>query len=272
MSGFLINVFIVAVNISKWKKVRPMSTADKVITSLGISRMVFPVIGLLKVILYVYFCRLSFLFFVSVMFLEFTCMHSSIWLSTLLSVIFCLKISALQNAFCLQLKIFVLNRVSHLIMASVMVSVSYALMFSLLANVDISNNSTQETYNNVLMSLSISSLIFLTTGPFLINFVSSVLLIIYLYHHVSRMKSERNKTSQLDPYYKTIKFTGFSLFCSTVSIIFELTYKQSYAVLGLLGNVFLCQIPPTLHSIYLIYVTAKLRIQVSNMVRFLWRR
>ncbi|KAG9465018.1 hypothetical protein GDO78_019059 [Eleutherodactylus coqui] len=243
LAGFLINAFIVVVNISEWKKGRPVSTADKVITSLGISRMVF----------------------------QLTSVCSSIFLSTLLSIVFCLKISTLHNAFLLRLKILVLNRVSQLIVVFVMMSFSHCLIFSLAANVEILKNSTLEIHFNVLMDFDISALIFQITGPFLINFISSVLLIIYLYHHVSRMRSKRNTTSDMDPYYKTIKFTGFSLFCSTVYIIIQQTFPFCYYAFGLLGFYFLWQLFPTLHSIYLIYVTAKLRISVSNMFCFLRR-
>ncbi|KAG9465017.1 hypothetical protein GDO78_019058 [Eleutherodactylus coqui] len=221
LAGFLINAFIVVVNISEWKKGRPMSATDKVITSLGVSRMVFQVSCLLKVIWGIYLYRLRSLFFISVVFLELTSVCSSIFLSTLLSIVFCLKISTLHNAFLLRLKILVLNRVSQLIVVFVMMSFSHCLIFSLAANVEILKNSTLEIHFNVLMDFDISALIFQITGPFLINFISSVLLIIYLYHHVSRMRSKRNTTSDMDPYYKTIKFTGFSLFCSTVYIIIQ---------------------------------------------------
>ncbi|XP_066445088.1 taste receptor type 2 member 140-like [Eleutherodactylus coqui] len=268
LSGFLINVFIVAVNISEWKKRRPVSKIDKVITSLVVSKTVFQVSCVLMLILHDYLYRLSSLFLVLVIL---TSMYSSIWLSTLLSVLFCLKISTLQNAFFLRLKILVLNRVFHLIMAFLMVSISYALIFSLMIHVEIFNNSTQKWYNNAYMGLHISALIFPTTGPLFINFMSSVLLIIYLCNHVSRMSSERNRKSHLDTYYKTIKFTIFSFLFSAVYIILQQTYNHSSAVIGLLGYNFFSQISSTLHSIYLIYVTAKLRIQVSNMVHFLRR-
>ncbi|KAG9465019.1 hypothetical protein GDO78_019060 [Eleutherodactylus coqui] len=272
LAGFLINAFIVAVNISEWKKGRPMSTADKVITSLGISRMVFQVSCLLNIIWDIYFYRLRSLFIVSVIFLESTSVYSSIWLSTLLSVVFCLKISTLHNAFFLRLKIFVLNRVSCLITGSVIVSSSNILIVYSMANFAISNNSTRGTYNNLFLGLSISANIFLIVGPFLIYFISSVLLIIHLYRHMSQMRSERNTTSHLDIYHKTIKFTEFSLLCSTVYMLIEQTYPYFYDVFGLLGCYFFWQIFPTLHSIYLIYVTTKLRIQVSNMVHKLRRR
>ncbi|KAG9464866.1 hypothetical protein GDO78_019267 [Eleutherodactylus coqui] len=272
LAGFIINAFIVAVNISEWKKGRMITTADKVITSLGISRMVFQVTCLLNVFGDIYFYRLSVLFFASVLFLELSSIYSCIWLSTLLSVIFCLKISNLQNPFFLRLKILALNRVLHLIVASVVVSISFAFVYGLMAAFKIPHNSTQETYLNVYTGLSVLTLIFWCTGPFLIYFISSVLLIICLYHHVSRMRSGRNTASHLDTYYKTIKFTGFSLFSSTVYLIIDMTYTYWYDVFGLLGCYFFWQLFPTLHSIYLIYVTTKLRIQVSNIVHKLRRR
>ncbi|KAG9464865.1 hypothetical protein GDO78_019266 [Eleutherodactylus coqui] len=239
LAKFIINLFIVAVNISEWKKGRPVSTADKVITSLGISRMVFQVACLLNVFCDIYFYRLS--------------------------------IPNLQNPFFLRLKILALNTVLHLIVASVVVSISFAFVYGLMAAFKIPHNSTQETYLNAYIGLSILTLIFWSTGPFLIYFISSVLLIIYLYSHMSQLRSGRTRTSHLDTYYKTMKFTGFSLFSSTVYIIIDQTYSFWYDALGLLGVYFFWQIPPTLHSIYLIYVTTKLRIQVTNMVQMLRR-
>ncbi|CAN2390804.1 hypothetical protein PRIEUP_LOCUS841, partial [Pristimantis euphronides] len=96
LAGFLINIFIVAVNILELKKGGPMTTADNVITSLGISRMVFQVICLLNII---YFYKLDNLFLVLILLVDMPSIYSSIWLSTLLCVIFCLKIPTLQNGF-----------------------------------------------------------------------------------------------------------------------------------------------------------------------------
>ncbi|CAN2391523.1 hypothetical protein PRIEUP_LOCUS1563 [Pristimantis euphronides] len=270
LAGFLINVFIVAVNISEWTKGRSMSTTDKVITSLGISRMVFQVGCMFHVIWDVYFYRLDNLFFVPVLFLETTSIYYNIWLSTLLSVVFYLKISTLHNAFFLRLKTLVLSRVFHLIVVSVVVSVTYALVCCLIT-ISIPYNSTMENYLNPMIGLIFSRFIFRTSGPCLIYFISSVLLIIYLYQHVSRMRSRRNETSHLDAYYKTIKFTGFSIFCSTCYSIMDLTSQYWLSPFGLLGFYFLWQLFPTFHSMYLIYVTAKFRIQLCNVVCVLRR-
>ncbi|XP_066445132.1 taste receptor type 2 member 7-like [Eleutherodactylus coqui] len=269
LAGFLINVFIVAVNISEWKKGRPVSTTDKIITSLGISRMVFQVVCLLDVIWYTYLYTPRSLFFMLDIFLQFTSIYSEIWLSTLLSAVFFFKISTFQNAFFLWLKILVLNRVFHLIVVSVMVSVSYSLVYCLMFTLRSSHNSTQDAYDNLLMG--VSEIIFLKTGPFIIYLIFSVLLLIYLYHHVSRMRSRRNETSHLDTYYKTMKFTGFSIFYAAAYIFTDQTTFWS-DILSHLVHEFLWQVFPTLHSIYLIYMTAKLRIQVSNMIHFLRRR
>ncbi|CAN2390782.1 hypothetical protein PRIEUP_LOCUS819 [Pristimantis euphronides] len=267
LAGFLINMFIVAVNISEWKKGGSMSTPDKVITSLGISRMVFPVGCMCYVIWDIYFYRLDSFFFIPVEFLEITSVYSSIWLSTLLSVVFFLKISTLHNAFFLRLKILVLNRVFHLIVASVVVSSGYALLYCLTTFFKISHNSTYQTYDNVYIGFEFSGLIFFHYGPFLIYFISSVLLIVYLSHHMRQMRSKGSRTSHL-AYSKTIKFTGFSLFCSSVYTIIALTASYYYKIFGLTGIYFLWNIFPTLHSMYLIYVTAKLRVQVSNVVQW----
>ncbi|KAG9468566.1 hypothetical protein GDO78_022470 [Eleutherodactylus coqui] len=268
LAGFLINVFIIAVNISEWKKGKPVSTTDKIITSLGISRMVFQVVCLLNIIWYTYLYTPGSLFYMLGNFLQSTSIYSEIWLYTLLSAVFFFKISTFQNAFFLWLKILVLNRVSHLIVVSVMVSVSYALVNCLMFTLISSHNSTQDTYDNLLMG--VSEIILLKTGPFIIYLISSVLLLIYLYHHVSRMRSRNNTTSHLDTYYKTMKFAGFSIFYAAAYIITDQTTFWS-DILSYLVLEFLTQVFPTLHSIYLIYMTAKLRIQVSNMIHFLRR-
>ncbi|KAM3931044.1 taste receptor type 2 member 140-like [Leptodactylus fuscus] len=271
LAGFLINVFIVAVTICEWKKGRPVSKTDQVITSLGITRMIFQGACLLLIIIYTYVPGMNILFYLCVGFLQFISVYSNIWLSTLLSVVFCLQIFTLHNVFFLRLKTFVLQRVSHLIMAVLVVSIIYTFCNSFMQLMTIvfstmSQNSIQEIYDDVVYGLRISALIFLFNAPFLIYIISSVLLIFYLYHHIRRMKSQSNGTSRLDTYYKTIKFTGFSLFCSTVFIIFAQASKYCFYVFGFLGYYFFWQIFPTLHSMYLIYVTVKLRSQVSNMV------
>ncbi|XP_066445183.1 taste receptor type 2 member 4-like [Eleutherodactylus coqui] len=269
LAGFLINVFIVAVNISEWKKGRPVSTTDKIITSLGISRMVFQVSCLLNIIWDTYLYTPGSLFYMLLTFLQFTSIYSEIWLSTLLSAVFFFKISTFQNAFFLWMKILVLNRVSHLIVVSVIVAVSYSLVYCLMFSLGSSHNSTQDTYDNLLMG--VSEIIFLKTLPSLIYFSSSALLLIYLYHHVSRMRSRRNTTSHLDTYYKTMKFAGFSIFYAAAYIFTDQTTYWS-DIFSYLVLYFLWQVFSTLHAIYLIYMTAKLRIQVSNMIHFLRRR
>ncbi|KAM3931045.1 taste receptor type 2 member 116-like [Leptodactylus fuscus] len=269
LAGFLINVFIVAVTICEWKKGRPVSKTDQVITSLGITRMLFQGVCLMYVIIYTYFPGQSILVFTVVAVLEYSFVYSNIWLSALLSIIFWLKISTLHNVFFLGLRCLVLNKVFLLTLVSMFVPLSYILTYSLIFSFSKSYNLTQETYDNVFFGLRVLIMIFFRIGPLLIFLMSSVLLIIYLLHHIRRMKSERNGTSHLDTYYKTIKFTGFSLFCSTVFIIIEKTYTYCINVFGYLGIYLIWQIFPTLHSMYLIYATVKLRSQVSNVIRLI---
>ncbi|CAN2390805.1 hypothetical protein PRIEUP_LOCUS842 [Pristimantis euphronides] len=272
VAKLLINIFIVGVNISEWKKGRPMSTADRVTTTLGISKMVFSVVCLLIFIWDHYSYRRDFLFHVSIMFLESTCTCSILWLSALLSTIFYLKISTLNSAIFLRIKFLVLNRVFHLIVMSVVVSVSYAFINCLTDSLEISLNSTTLMYQKVFLGLNILIMVLFTSGPLLIDFISLVLLIIYLYHHMIRMRSRRNETSHLHAHYKTIKYTGFSLFCFTFHIIIEATSSYWHKVFGLWGLYLILQIFPILHSMYLICVTAKLRIHVSSMVNLMKRR
>ncbi|KAM3931046.1 taste receptor type 2 member 140-like [Leptodactylus fuscus] len=267
LAGFLINVFIVAVTICEWEKGRPVSKTDQVITSLGVTRMIFQGVCLLKVIWDLY--KLSILFYAVVIVLEYSFVFSNIWLSALLSVIFWLKISTLHNAFFLGLRRLVLNKVFLLTLVSMFVPLSYSLAYILIFSFRQSYNSTQETYENVFLGMDILIIIFFSAVPFLIYFISSVLLIFYLYHHIRQMRSERNGTNHLDTYYKTIKFTGFSLFCSTFYVMVMSTYPYCLDAFGILGLYFFWQIFPTLHSMYLIYSTVKLRSQVSNMVLLL---
>nr|DBA25512.1 TPA: hypothetical protein GDO54_009892 [Pyxicephalus adspersus] len=117
LAGLMIQLFIVAVNITDWMKGKPMTEADKIITSLGVSRIFFHLSCLLGLFAVFSLSHSLYVFLVSNIFIEFSA-FSGLWLSTLLSVF--KGSSTFHNVFFLRLKAIISRRVTFLIIASVL--------------------------------------------------------------------------------------------------------------------------------------------------------
>ncbi|XP_063775263.1 taste receptor type 2 member 4-like [Pseudophryne corroboree] len=265
-AGIMINTFIVAVYVTDWMKQRPMASTDQILTSLGITRFLYESTSLLDIFLHNFF-EINIGYELTVFCIFATSFYANIWLANLLSVVFCLKICNFQDVFFLRLKIMILQRVVHLIIACVLVSICYSLTFLFITTTGVLRNSSNKTNNWERDEIEKYMFLWWNVVPFLIVFISSVLLISSLCHHVNIMRCDRAVTGQLDTYYKTIKFSAFSFLSYTFYFITHVTlwfYQGSFDDLGenLILSVF-----PTLHSVYLIYVTARLRTQFCKILQ-----
>ncbi|XP_040203361.1 taste receptor type 2 member 4-like [Rana temporaria] len=263
LAGLVIQLFIVAVNVNDWMKGRSITGADKIITSIGISRIFFNALWLL--------ISSSFIFSefpeTIYIFLEFslrTLATSNIWLSTLLSIFFYFKISTFHNVFFLCMKAIISRKVVYLIIACVLFSVLHSSVYCF-AMPSFFRNSTQDDIlyyrqNEILSYVGILWTIF----PLLIVFIASFLLIILLGFHIRRMNNHGNKKSSTDTYLRTMKFTVFSfLICAFYNIVDLLDHMKllDFISFNITMNTF-----PALHSFLLIYVATKLRNQLFQIV------
>ncbi|XP_063775271.1 taste receptor type 2 member 4-like [Pseudophryne corroboree] len=272
IAGLMAHSFIIAVNVTEWLKRRPVTAVDQILTSLGVTRTCLLFLLLLDMVSFIFLRNLMNL--PTQLFIYLT-EHSSnltdIWLTTLFSVVFCLKISNFDNALFLRLKIVVSRRVVPLILASVLVSILFISMFCFIDHKIMSNNPVQNTtMNNTHLPEIIHVYIFMAMGnsvPFLIYCTSSILLITSLCLHLRRMRCNKNVTTNLEAYYKAIKFMTFCLICFMLRIGSNLLALHFYLQIDFVWIFTILNSLPILHSIYLICRTNKLKDHASRILR-----
>ncbi|XP_069829453.1 taste receptor type 2 member 4-like [Dendropsophus ebraccatus] len=261
--GLMTQLFIVVVNIMDWVRGRPKIPIDQVITSLGITRIFLHFLSFLNAMCMIFlrnYRESNLLIFIN-LFANFFNL-SDIWLGTLFSAIFCMKICNFHNPVFLYLKRLISQKVVHLIVALVFMSVCYVTMvnvthYIITSNVQLQNFTSNET--GVLETRHIYIFVTIENSiPFLMYCTFSLLLIVSLCLHLNRMKSNNNVSTNLTSYYKAIQFMIICLVlfmlrigCSVVILCFF--YLLDAVLLYIIRNS-----AAILNSIYLIYRTNKL--------------
>nr|DBA25486.1 TPA: hypothetical protein GDO54_009866 [Pyxicephalus adspersus] len=260
--GITTQSFIIGFNFVDFLKGRLLSPIDQILLSLGIVRICFQVLSLFDVFFILFFQSVFSLPLMLFLYITVNaCNLSSIWLTTVFSVIFCLKIANFHNAFFLRLKTTLSQQVVRLIVASILLSICY---ISLYLWVDSYLNPVKQ-----LRSHSINETEYLThvyvfvamgnSFPFVIYSGSTILLIVSLFLHMKQMKSNSNVTTNLDTYYKAIKFMSFCLLCFMLLMATNVVVLYYYKSLDVIPLTIIWNTFPTLHSMYLIYRTNRLR-------------
>ncbi|KAG8548648.1 hypothetical protein GDO81_024683 [Engystomops pustulosus] len=260
--GLVIHSFIIGVNVSDWWRGRSVTPVDLVVTSIGISRMCCQCILTLFHVLFNLFVHVNLL--IIDMVYNF-CVLTSLWLTSLLSIVLCLKISNIHTRLFLYLRRMMLPRTGHLIVASILLSA-----LSSFSAITVLTNG--EAHNTTMSGLSLKHLYNYAMAfffPLLFYSISSVLLFVSLYHHTTRMKMSSNLSINLETYYSVMRFVSFTFIYYTIYFIVDFVCVYYYYVyyvtsswLDLLLNFF-----PALHSSYLIWKTAKLRNQMSKVLQ-----
>ncbi|KAG6925848.1 taste 2 receptor member 7 [Chelydra serpentina] len=261
IGGFVGNGFIVVINCLDWIKSRKISSSDMILIPLSTSRCVLQ--GTL--ILYIY--SLYFSDIRKLAPLNTACVilwmfvnHASLWFSTCLSVLYCMKIISFTQPLLLRMKQRIYGMVPWLLLGSVLVSsvTSIPLLWTLC------NNSVADAHlhsPDLFFFLYIAGSFF----PFTISLVSSILLITSLWSHTKKMQQNIASFRDLkaDAHINAIK----------ALISFLILYVSSFAaqtVVLLLNRVDnyiwtfeICAIMvaayPSVHSIILILINSKLK-------------
>ncbi|KAG9471934.1 hypothetical protein GDO78_022177 [Eleutherodactylus coqui] len=285
IAGLVIHSFIIGVNVTDWWKGRSVTPVDHIVTSLGISRICTQC----TVTLYLFFTKLLqisphspvTLVLIDAPYSFFT--YGNFWLTSLLSIVLCLKISNFDSRLFLYLRRKIVHRTVYWIVGAIFLSAFNCLMPLMTAFTEMIRGQTYNTtipdislnyFNiNYIFSFTIGALI-----PLLFYSISSVLLFISLYNHIKIMKISSNLTINLETYYSAMK-----LIC--VTFIYNTMYFFGHSVSGFYYYFYsvileslhiVLDFLPVLHSSYLIYKTAKLRSQVSkvlqNVVDFLFQK
>ncbi|CAN2390229.1 hypothetical protein PRIEUP_LOCUS265 [Pristimantis euphronides] len=244
IAGLLIHSFIIGVNISDWWEGRSVTAVDHIITSLGMSRMGAQCVTYLCVIrLFLSSENLDITYVITGTFYTLFS-YATVWLTSLLSIVFCLKISNFHSRLFLYLRRMIIHRTGHLIAAFLFISAI-----------------------NVLITLSL-----------IIPKVFSAFLFSSLYRHTTKMKRSSNLSISLEKYYSVMRFIAVtSLYNITyfLGYFVSIFYSSLYCV-NLPWLHVVLEFLPVLHSSYLIYTTAKLRSPMSkvlqNVIDFLFQR
>nr|DBA25518.1 TPA: hypothetical protein GDO54_009898 [Pyxicephalus adspersus] len=264
LASLLLQIFIVAINVIDWLKERSMIPSDQIITSLSISRIFFHIVCLIEFLNN--FPIKSVIPGELTAFLWKTSEFSSIWLSSLLSIFFFLKISTFQNIFFLRLKTIISHKIFCLIIVGSALSLVYAFMivlFSMKPTQEYMSYPLQESQTKVWIYLDHV----LNTISLLVFLASSVLLIISLGFHISKMSNFKNIMSSSNTFKRTIIFTAVSFLVNACFVILGMTYKVRFKSLGNNKWFILTWISlPLLHSAFLVYATTKIRNKFLTVV------
>ncbi|KAG9462518.1 hypothetical protein GDO78_013956 [Eleutherodactylus coqui] len=285
IAGLVIHSFIIGVNVTDWWKGRSVTPVDHIVTSLAISRMGAQCVNTL----YSYVDELFLrhldspvtLVIMNVIYDFFA--YTNTLLTSLLSIVLCLKISNFHSRLFLYLRGMIVPRTVYFIGAAVLLSAFTCFNFLFVTITKATKDGTYYTTMNN-SSLDCTSINYIRNHiigsffPFLFYYISSVLLFTSLYHHTTKMKMSSNLSVNLETYYSVMKYVFFTFIYNTVYFIVEVVCVYHYfaycVYLIWLYTVF--DFLPVLHSSYLIYRTAKLRSQMSkalqNIIDFLFQR
>lgn len=265
-----LQLFIMAVNIIDCIKGRALTAVDLIITIIATTRVISFFSNPLH--LFAYYCPSEFgaKLAVANLVTGISAGFSSIWLSTLLSVLFCFMISTFNNVFFLHMKTFISQRVVYLIITSVLMGFGYAFMFLLYIYYAMKKNLP---YIEVLLDRNHFPITFFfnclwNIFPSLMFFMCSVLLVVCLSLHIRQLKIHKNVISSTDTYHKMIIFTVVSFLSCAFGGIINITERYSIKFFGIVWMNVFWNTFPLLHSLSLIYATTKLRMKFFKIVHW----
>ncbi|KAG9463120.1 hypothetical protein GDO78_022373 [Eleutherodactylus coqui] len=210
IAGLVIHSFIIGVNVTDWWKGRPVTPVDHIVTSIGISKMCAQCLNILLVFIDALHLRSLYSpVTLHIMTLFYDCFtYANFWLTSLLSIVLCLKISNFHSRLFLYLRGMIVHRTVYFIGATVLFSALTCLMSIVTVFTDVikggtfnttmSNQSMDCVLNNYVYSYTIGSFF-----PLPLYCVSSIFLFTSLYHHTTKMKmSILHSSYQI---YRTVK-------------------------------------------------------------------
>ncbi|XP_077896800.1 taste receptor type 2 member 4-like [Ictidomys tridecemlineatus] len=278
--GIIMNLFIAVVIYRTWVKSHRISSSDKILFSLGITRFFMLALFLLSILYiissnaersvsYYTFFLLCWRFLDSI----------SLWFVTLLNSLYCVKITNFQHSVFLLLKRNLSPKITRLMLACVLISAFTTLLYVVLRHMSrfpeftTGRNGTLFDLNEGILSL-VASLLLSSLLQFILNVTSASLLIHSLRRHIQKMK--KNSTGfwnpQTEAHVRAMKLMiYFLILYIPYSVSTLLRYLPSYVRLGL-GVKATCMIisalyPPG-HSCLLILTHSKLKTKAKKILCF----
>nr|XP_013014043.1 taste receptor type 2 member 4 [Cavia porcellus] len=278
--GVIMNLFITVIIYKTWVKNHRVSSSDRILFSLSISRFLCWARFLLNI---VYFIasnaeRSVHLFAFLLLFWKLLD-SSSLWFVTLLNCLYCVKITNFQHSVFLLLKRIISQKITRLLLGCMLISVITTLLYFVLRQISrvpefmTGRNGTWFDLNESILTLVVS-LVLNSLFQFILNVTSASLLIHSLRKHVQRM--ERNSTGFWNPQTKAhvgamklmIYFLILYVPYSAATLFF---YLPSYARMGLGVKAFcviISSLYPPGHSVLIILTHPQLKTKAKKILCF----
>ncbi|XP_055276265.1 taste receptor type 2 member 4 [Moschus berezovskii] len=275
--GLIVNLFIVVVSYKTCIKSHRISSSDRLLFSLGITRFL---ILLLNVVVIISpngerSVSLSCFFLSCWMFLD----SSSLWFVTLLNVLYCVKIANYQHSVFLLLKRNLSTKMPRLLLVCMLLSVFTTLLYVMLRHLAPSlefvtvRNGTVFDINEGLLSL-VTPLVLSSFLQFIINVTSASLLINSLKRHIQKM--QRSATVLWNPQTEAHVGAMKLMICFLTlyipySVATLLHYLPSSIGMDLRTKsiyVIMSTIYPPGHSLIIILTHPKLKTKAKNILCF----
>ncbi|XP_063775275.1 taste receptor type 2 member 39-like [Pseudophryne corroboree] len=272
-AGFLLNAFIVIQSFIWWLKGKTLQTADIIMTSLGVVRIVL-LTAFLRITIEAIAAHsvlpnknTSAVYMTGMMSVAFC----SLWWGTVLCVFYCVKITSYSNRLFMRLKMNISRMVPWVLLTSLLVSFLSSLPNIWCMYPGRYMNSTQDSYSSSIGNGTVEAnyvnvfIVFLSgsIAPFLIFCAGICLLIASLLKHTRNMSSKDSgfTNTQLDVHISVIRnmvsfLLFYALYFITGNVMFlNYTEHPSYVLIcSTCASAY-----PSLHSIMLIASNAKLK-------------
>ncbi|XP_068251441.1 taste receptor type 2 member 40-like [Nyctibius grandis] len=283
--GVIGNGFITAVNIINWIKSKKISSADMILIFLGTSRFVLQV----TVLMYIHSLYFVDVFKLASVYKAFGALwmfvnHASLWFSTWLYVLYCVKIINVTQWLLLQIKLRITGIVPWLLLGSLVISSVTSLPLLWVTPSTYLCSSTGNCRENSTAHITDwdSSYLYLLLlyfagcfFPLVLSVVTSALLITSLWKHTKKMQCyvDTFKDPLIDVHLTAIKsiISFLILYVSSfvAQILLMLSTSQSKDDVKVAVSLVVAGAYPSIHSVILIIVNSKLKLAFRMLCQHL---
>ncbi|XP_010575049.1 PREDICTED: taste receptor type 2 member 40-like [Haliaeetus leucocephalus] len=276
VAGFIGNGFITAVNIINWIKSKKISSADKILIFLSTSRLILQV----TILMHIHSLYFADAFKLASVYKAFGAVwmfvnHASLWFSTWLYVLYCVKIINVTQWLLLQIKLRIAGMVPWLLLGSLVISSATSLPLLWITPSTYLCSSTGNCIENRTAHITdwdrsyLYLLLLYFVGcffPLVLSVVTSALLITSLRKHTKKMQPyvDTFRDPLIDVHLTVIKsiisFLILYLSSFVAQILLILSTSQSKDVVKVAVSLVVAGAYPSIHSIILIIVNSKLKL------------
>ncbi|XP_073917831.1 taste receptor type 2 member 4 [Castor canadensis] len=276
--GIIVNLFIAVVIYKTWVKKHRISSSDRILFTLGITRFLMLALFLLNTFYFSSNAQRSVCFSTFLLLCWRFLDSSSLWLVTLLNSLYCVKITNFQYSVFFLLKRNISTKVTRLLLACLLISAFSTLMYHVLRQISrfpefvAGRNDTLFDLNEGILTLAVS--LFLSSLlQFMLNVTFASLLIHSLRRHIQRM--QRNSTGfwnpQTEAHVGAMKLMIYFLILYIPYSTATLLHLPSYISMDLSTRA-ICLIISTVyppgHSILIILTHPKLKTTAKKIICF----